>query len=44
MVPEIAGPRDGLSLGDPLPLKLLTPLEVTQFDIGFGEPDGPELD
>ena len=35
--------RPGSRIGDRIPLKLLTPLEVTQFDTGFGEPDGPEL-
>jgi hypothetical protein len=43
MVPEIAAREIGVHLGDTVPLKLLTPLEVTQFDVGFGEPDGPLL-
>lgn len=44
MVPEIAADEIGVHLGDTVPVKLLTPLEVTQFDVGFGEPDGPRLD
>ena len=43
MVPEVLAREAGIELGDRIPLKLLTPLEVTQFDTGFGEPDGPEL-
>jgi hypothetical protein len=31
----------GLGLGDELPLAMLTVDEVAQFDVGFGEPDGP---
>jgi hypothetical protein len=43
MVPEIAAREIGVRLGDTMKVKLLTPLEVTQFDVGFGEPDGPSL-
>lgn len=43
MVPEIAAREIGVRLGDTVRVKLLTPLEVTQFDVGFGEPDGPSL-
>jgi hypothetical protein len=32
-----------LHVGDPLPLSFLTTKEVTQFDTGFGRPDGPSL-
>lgn len=31
----------GLGPGDELRLAFLTPEEVSQFDVGFGEPDGP---
>jgi hypothetical protein len=33
----------GLQAGDDLPLALLTAQEVAQFDVGFGEPDGPSV-
>jgi len=44
LVPSVLAREIGLQVGDRLPMKLLTPLEVTQFDTGFGEPDGPRLD
>jgi hypothetical protein len=44
LVPSVLAREIGLRVGDRLPIKLLTPLEVTQFDTGFGEPDGPRLD
>lgn len=44
MVPSAFADEAGVKVGDTLPLKLLTPLEVTQFDTGFGEPDGPRVD
>ena len=44
LVPAVLAREIGLRVGDRLPMKLLTPLEVTQFDTGFGEPDGPRLD
>ena len=44
LLPSVLADELGLAVGDRLPLKLLTPLEVTQFDTGFGEPDGPRLD
>ena len=44
LVPSVLAREIGLHVGDRLPIKLLTPLEVTQFDTGFGEPDGPRLD
>ena len=43
IVPEVQAEMAHLSVGDELPLKLMTPLEVTQFDTGFGEPDGPRV-
>ncbi len=33
-----------VSVGDTLPLRFLTAEEITQFDTGFGEPDGPRID
>jgi putative ABC transport system permease protein len=44
LVPSVLAREVGLHVGDRLPMKLLTPQEVTQFDTGFGEPDGPRLD
>ena len=44
LVPSALADEIGLEVGDRLPLKLLTPLEVTQFDTGFGRPDGPRID
>ncbi|MGZ4597318.1 MAG: FtsX-like permease family protein, partial [Actinomycetes bacterium] len=41
IVPEAYASEVGIRLGDTIRLKLLTPTEVTQFDTGFGEPDGP---
>jgi hypothetical protein len=43
IVPDVQAREVGLHVGDRLPVKLLTPLEVTQFDTGFGAPDGPRL-
>ena len=43
VVPEILAREVGFHVGDRLVLALLTPLEVTQFDTGFGAPDGPRL-
>lgn len=34
----------GLEPGDTFTLQMLTPEEVAQFDVGFGEPDGPRLE
>lgn len=34
----------GMSPGSEITLHLLTPEEVAQFDVGFGEPDGPRLE
>jgi len=44
MVPEILAHENGVHLGEVVPVKLLTPLEVTQFGVGFGQPDGPKVD
>ena len=44
LLPSVLADELDLEVGDHLPLKLLTPLEVTQFDTGFGEPDGPAVD
>ena len=44
LVPSLLADEMGLRVGDTLPLKLLTPEEVTQFDTGFGEADGPRVD
>jgi len=44
LVPSVLAREVGLHVGDRLPMKLLTPQEVTQFDTGFGKPDGPRLD
>jgi putative ABC transport system permease protein len=44
LLPSVLADELGLRVGDHLALKLLTPLEVTQFDTGFGEPDGPAVD
>ena len=44
MVPTAFADEVGMKVGDKLPLKLLTPQEVTEFDTGFGEPDGPRVD
>ena len=43
LIPSVLAREIGLHVGDRLPIKLLTPLEVTQFDTGFGEPDGPRV-
>jgi hypothetical protein len=40
---SLAGYLD-LRPGSTLPISLLAPEEVLQFDTGFGEPDGPPLD
>jgi putative ABC transport system permease protein len=44
LLPSVLAGELGLEVGDHLRLKLLTPLEVTQFDTGFGDPDGPRVD
>lgn len=41
---EPAAEALGLGPGDALGLALLTAEEVTQFDVGFGEPDGPAFE
>lgn len=43
VITEHAAQVTGLGPGDDLPLAFLTPLELTQFDTGFGEPDGPKV-
>ena len=43
VVVEELAEQYGLSVGQTLRMKLLTPAEVAQFDTGFGEPDGPRL-
>jgi hypothetical protein len=43
MIPAVLAEEAGLRLGQTIPLKLLTPEEVTQFDTGFGQPDGPRI-
>jgi hypothetical protein len=44
LLPTVLAEAMDLQVGDRLPLKLLTPEEVTQFDTGFGQPDGPRVD
>jgi putative ABC transport system permease protein len=34
----------GIGVGDVLALRFITPEEFRQFDVGFGEPDGPAVD
>lgn len=41
---EWAAEMLGVGPGDRVGLHLLTAEEVGQFDVGFGEPDGPDLD
>src|SRR5262249_39698391 len=43
VVPEVFAKTAHLEIGDTMRLKLLTPTEVTEFDTGFGEPDGPRV-
>lgn len=44
MVLERAADELGVGPGDTLRISLLTAEEVAQFDVGFGEPDGPTVD
>lgn len=43
LVTEDAARALGVGPGDDLGVSLLTPEEVSQFDVGFGEPDGPSV-
>jgi putative ABC transport system permease protein len=43
VLPEVFAADSGLRVGDTVQLKLLAPIEFTQFDTGFGEPDGPRV-
>lgn len=43
VITEDLARETGLDVGDRLPMAFLTAEEFTQFDTGFGEPDGPRL-
>ncbi|HVM09351.1 MAG TPA: ABC transporter permease [Acidimicrobiales bacterium] len=44
VVAEAFSSITGIDVGATLPISLLTREEFTQFDTGFGDPDGPDLD
>ncbi len=43
VVSERLAQQLGVGVGDRVPLSFLTREEITQFDTGFGDPDGPSL-